>query len=126
MRFPFAVVLALLSGCAEPNPPPPVHVSPAALVRAFKETPQLADRAWNGRLIVCRLLAGTYTTEARTVRFHAVADRAPCVHFEFAEPVRGEGDITVCGLCRGAVRDAQHRGAGVDFCVVVTACRVEP
>lgn len=125
MRFALAA-LALLSGCAGQNTPQPaVHVAPAALVRAYRDTPQLAERAWNGRVIMCRLLAGTYTAEPRALKFHAAAARAPCVAFEFSEPVRAEGDITVRGLCLGAVRDAQHRGAGVEFCVVVTACQLD-
>jgi hypothetical protein len=117
---------ALLSGCAEKKPTTPVMVSPAALVRAYRDTPQLAERAWTGRTVVCTLAAGTYTRDARTLRFHAQDERAPCVCFVLLEPLASDGTITLTGVCAGAVRDEVQRGAGVAFCVHVTDCRPHP
>lgn len=125
MRIALAFA-ALLSGCAEKKPTTPVMVSPAALVRAFRDTPQLAERAWTGRLVTCTLAAGTYSRDSRTLRFHLDNDRAPCVCFVLAEPLSGDGAVTLTGVCAGAVRDEVPRGAGVSFCVHVTDCRLHP
>jgi hypothetical protein len=125
MRTALALV-ALLSGCAKDKPTVPVMVSPAALVRAYRDTPQLADRAWNGRLVTCTLAAGSYTHDARTLRFHLDNERAPCVCFVLVEAHPGDGAVTLTGVCAGAVRDEVQRGAGVAFCVHVTDCRPHP
>lgn len=115
-----------LCGCnTQPRPPETVSVSPVSLVRTYRDSPRLADDTWLNRPIRCSIPANTYTIRDRVLCYQTgMPGASPCIMFEFDSPPQSTGDVLVCGVCRGMIRDGQRRGVGVDFCVHVTGCSI--
>lgn len=112
-------------GCGGGNPlkaePHPVH--PASLVRAYRDTPDVADRIYTGQRVRVSIGAGEYAMTGSSILWHnGRADQPPAIRFYVERPPRDNSRaLEVIGVVRGFSRDGDGRGSGVDFAVIIDA-----
>lgn len=126
--FALLAIAGILNSC-EPTKRPdvPSRVSPASLVRTYRDTPDIADSAYSGQLIVCYLPAGSYSVAGGEVHWSTGLPNAPpAVLFDFDgpnSPANNRSDLQVTGTCRGRFIDGRRREVDVYFYVRVSHCR---
>lgn len=116
----------MFCGCRPPDPPPEVTtVAPGALVRNYRDTPNLANDTWRDRRVSIRLDPGTYAVSGQEVHWFAFVGRAPAIVFYCNhEPPSQSQTVVVNGICRGMIRDRKDHGPNIDFTVRVEGCTV--
>lgn len=101
-------------------------MSPAAIVRVYRDTPELAKTAYTGATIRVRIEPSNYALAPRQIHWHQTGftDAPPVIVFECRElPADSASEIEITGVCRGRVEDGKRRGPGIDWYVRVVDCQ---
>jgi hypothetical protein len=118
------LIVALAAGCGGTAPPDPAAVRAADLARSYRDDPDLASRAYDGRPV--RLALTNPQRVGGELRWHVGhPDRPAVVVCRFDGPAPDPAPVVwVVGTCRGRVPDGAARElTGYDFYVLVTDCR---
>jgi hypothetical protein len=123
------VLLLFAAGCETTVPPPmePLAIRPIDLVRAYRDSPDVARVAYTGSPVIIPLT--TYTKDGDHLLWHIGSpDYPPAIVCELAEPLPPtKAVVWVRGVCIGRVDDGIKRESpGVTFHVRVTDCRIAP
>lgn len=126
--------LALPISCSpdkKPVPDAPPHVflvSPAALVRTYREE-RIGDNTYTGTWVNVALDAEGYVVSGDSLHWFSTPDTPPSMIFIVSQyhhktvPKDNKRPLTVEGVCQGIVRDGKQRKFGVDYYVVITEAR---
>lgn len=124
MKIVPILLACVLTACGRPDKPleNPLEVSPANLVRLYRDTPNLANDSFTGRRIRCRLTPGAYRLVPGGVGWVTGFQDLPAVFFACDSQPAGvlpTDTLEVVGYCVGVTRDGHRRGPGVDWYVTV-------
>jgi hypothetical protein len=130
MKYPLlyfgiaSTLAALLVGpSCQPDPLPtdPVAVGIEGLFRAYRDAPDMADKAWTGRTVRVILRPKDYQLGRKTILwFDRFPANQPAAIFETdTDLLDATRRIELVGVCRGRV----ERPDG-EFHVSITACRL--
>ena len=128
MRRTIASIFLLAVGCGIPEPPTPLTVRPSDLVKAYRDSPSVADTAYTG--VIIRLNVANAERDVlpdRLVwRLFANTTTEPVLIFVFDGQVPDPSpDLVIIGRCRGRTHDGKARELpGFVFFVRVEGCRV--
>lgn len=125
MRYLTVLTVCLCFGCGPTLPtrvqPTPDYIGLDSLTMHYVNR----GRSYDNRLIQVRLPAGTYTTYRGRIEANLCDGVGLCVFETTATVVGNEAELTVTGLCRGAIRDGVQRCGRYDWHVRVEGCTVE-
>lgn len=118
----------MLAKSPDREPVPDAYVVRAAdLVRTYRDTRKVADKAYTGQRIAVQLTR--WTARGNAIYWHYTDQSFPPVLvFVFDRPasLRPGQTVWISGVCGGATRDGLERETGaMDFVIRVTDCKQE-